>query len=85
MVPGLVALDTTTPDPTATSNIFYYAEPGVFAEVARHSAWLAQAKLSELIDQLPLTNDVESIENAIKKAIVDVTDTLEKLADRQAD
>ena len=85
MVPGLVALDTTTPDPTATSDIFYYAEPGAFAEVARHSAWLAQAKLSELIDRLPLTNDVESIENAIKTAIVDVTDTLEKLADKQAD
>jgi hypothetical protein len=80
VVPGMVALQTNVPDPTSLHDIINYREPGVIAETARHSAWLARAKLAQLIDELPLTNDVASVKKAMIEAIADVSQTLDHLS-----
>jgi hypothetical protein len=72
MVTGYVALDMSRADPTAKHDLPYYAQSGVVAELARHSAWLAQSKLQNLIDSLPINDDFEGIEAAMVDAIEDV-------------
>lgn len=72
MVPGFVARDASFPDPTAKHDMPYYAEPGIVWELARHSAWLAQSRLQNLIDTLSLKGSHEEIEDALVNAVSDV-------------
>ena len=72
IVPGFVAPDASLPDPTAKHDMPYYGEPGIVWELARHSAWLAQSRLQNLIDTLSLGDSDEEIENALSNAVSDV-------------
>ncbi len=76
MIPGLVSNNVSFPDPTSKHDMPRYGEPGIVTELARHSAWLAQGKLQGLIDNLPFTDDFDQVQNELKKAISDVTDTI---------
>lgn len=79
MVPGLVAEEISLPDPTAIHDMPYYGEPGIKAELARHSAWLAQGKLKNLIKTQSLNSDDEEIMDNLKQAIEDVAAVLAQL------
>jgi hypothetical protein len=77
LVPGLVSCDLATPDPTAKHIMPSYGEPGIVSELARHSAWLAQAKLQNFIDTASLTDNSEQIQLALQDAIADISASLE--------
>ncbi|MFT5505761.1 MAG: hypothetical protein ACI8XC_003484 [Gammaproteobacteria bacterium] len=79
IVPGLVALDTTVEDPTAKHDMPDYGEPGIYAELGRHSAWLAKEKLDALIGQMAIDSSSDAVREALQQAVVDVTDTLNYL------
>ena len=76
LVPGYVARDVRYPDPTREV-VAHWGEPGMTAEFARHKAWLARAKLDGLIENLPLTDDVELIQRELRWAIADVETALQ--------
>jgi hypothetical protein len=82
IVPGMVSRNITTPDPTAKHDIPGYNEPGIETELARHSAWLASAKLNQFINQASLQEDLDKLESQLKDAVSDVTATLRYLKTR---
>jgi hypothetical protein len=53
-----------------------YGEPGISAELARHGAWLAQAKLNDLVQNLDVSSDEKQVHQMLEDAILDVTDTI---------
>lgn len=75
LVPGYVARDVRYSDPTRDV-VAHWGEPGITAEFARHKAWLAHAKLGDLIEKLPLTDDIELIRRELRWAVVDVETAL---------
>ncbi|MGI9316064.1 MAG: HalD/BesD family halogenase [bacterium] len=79
IVPGMVSGNVIPPDPTAKHDMPGYREPGIEAELARHSAWLASAKLNRFIQEASLTDEVENLESKLLDAVSDVTATLKYL------
>ena len=76
VVPGLVSRNHRVPDPTAKNDLPGYGEPGISAELARHGAWLAQAKLNDLMQNLDLVTEEKQVNQMLEEAILDVTDTI---------
>jgi hypothetical protein len=76
LVPGLVSRNISIPDPTSKHDLPGYGEPGIIAELGRHSAWLAQAKLNDLINNLPMTSDAAMVTSALQDAVSDITETI---------
>lgn len=79
IVPGFVAENISAPDPTAIHDMPSYGEPGINAELARHSAWLAQGKPKQLMASQSLDTADETIVLDLKNAIADVTRLLQAL------
>jgi hypothetical protein len=75
MVPGYVASDVRTDDPTR-DGVADWQEPGIRAEFARHKAWLCRARLDALIKELPLDADDETIRREMQWAISDAQTAL---------
>ena len=72
MVVGYVPRDIRYADATNVTEIATWGEPGLLSELARHGAWLASAKLEQLIAG-PLTDkDPKAIADALRAAIVDL-------------
>lgn len=82
MIPGYVALDVSYPDPTAMCDVPRYREPGICAEVARHSAWLAQRKLQSLMEDISLDETPAGVESLLTSAITDVQAALVSIRER---
>ncbi len=76
MVPGLVSRDLSVADPTAIHDMPHYGESGIVAELARHSAWLAHSKLQDFIQNMPVSEDVNVVQRALRDAILDVTEVM---------
>ncbi len=76
IVPGMVSLDVSVPDPTAKHDIPHYQEPGIVNELGRHSVWLAQAKLANLIESIGLNEDPDALCQELQRAISDVTEAV---------
>jgi hypothetical protein len=70
-VPGQVARDNRCPDPTR-DRVAGWGEPGIVTEFARHKAWLARAKLDELIEHLSLGAEEVEIRDHLERAVADV-------------
>jgi hypothetical protein len=51
----------------------------VFTEWARHNAWLAQARLGTLMDELPWTNDTQYIADQMRLAIAPIEEAIVRL------
>ncbi len=79
IVPGMVSSNTRVPDPTARRDIASYGEPGIAAELARHSAWQAQARLADLINNLPMNENKDLIAAALQGALAEFNDTVEQI------
>jgi len=84
MVPGFVSRNLSCPDPTAVHDMPCYGEPGIVAELARHSAWLAQTKLQHLLHSLPLSDDSGQLAASLKNTIADVISVIRELEKAQA-
>jgi hypothetical protein len=72
IVPGFVALDRTKADPTNIGSIVHWGEPGMFAEIARHEAWLTEGRLQALIRELPIDADPAKAAAALRGAVADL-------------
>ena len=70
-VPGLVARDAHFPDPTS-DQVADWGEPGIVAEFARHKAWLARARLDELIEHVRLGAAPAEIRRDLQRSVADV-------------
>ena len=79
LVPGLVAADSAAPDPTALHDMPHYNEPGIFAELARHSAARSRDRLGQLIDSLDIDSDAEQARLALTRAIEEAQATIRYL------
>lgn len=55
-------------DATNVSAMSRWGDPGLLTELARHEAWLAQARLRQVIDELPLAASREEIAQAVETA-----------------
>ena len=79
VVPGMVSTDIGAPDPTAKHDVPGYREPGIENELARHSAWLASAKLDQFLAGATMDQEIEVVEAALEDAVSDVMATLKYL------
>jgi hypothetical protein len=80
MVPGLVARDVRWPDPTK-DGVLGWGEPGIVAEYARHKAWLARAKLDELIAGIRPDAQSAQLRASLEHAIADVLHAIARIGD----
>jgi hypothetical protein len=80
MVPGLVARELRWPDPTK-DGVLGWGEPGLVAEYARHKAWLARAKLDELIATIRPDAPPAEIRAGLERAVADVLHAIERIND----
>jgi len=81
LVPGLVARDLRAPDPT-NDGVIDWGEPGIVAEYARHKAWLARAKLDELIARFRPGAPAAELRAGLEQAVADVLHAIAKIGDR---
>lgn len=72
MVVGYVPRDLRYSDATNVAEIATWGEPGLLSELARHGAWLACAKLEQLMDEPPTKDDPRAVVEALASAIADV-------------
>ncbi len=79
LVPGLMPLDSAANDPTDLTRIAGYGEPGIPAEIARHGAWRARAKLAAFLGGVDMNADAASLRAALTAAAVDIERALEAL------
>jgi len=87
MVPGFVARDTRFPDPTNVASIRGWGEPGLYAELARHKAWIAHERLAGVIDGLPVNASAAEAAAALRAAVADaqaMADLLDETARKTA-
>lgn len=54
MIPSFVVVPPHAPDATNSVNMAGWDDPGLAAELTRHEAWRASARLSELVDHVSL-------------------------------
>lgn len=80
LVPGLVARDMRWPDPTK-DGVLGWGEPGIVAEYARHKAWLARAKLDDLIARLRPDAPSAQLRAALERAVADVLHAIARIKD----
>ena len=80
LVPGLVARDLRWPDPTK-DGVLGWGEPGIVAEYARHKAWLARAKLDELIARIRPDAPPAEIRAGLERAVADVLHAIARIND----
>ena len=76
IVPGLVSKNTRVADPTAKHDMPDYGEPGIGAELARHSAWFAQSRLNDLMDNLSLSSSPKMVEQTLQNAVSGISETI---------
>ena len=66
MLPSFVAA--AEYDATNVTAMSQWNDPGLLTELARHEAWLAQARLRRLIDELPLDASPAQVAAAVSAA-----------------
>lgn len=78
-VPAFVCRDTRYKDPTNSTSMRLWSDPGMWTELARHKAWVSRSKLDSLIDELPFTDDRDAICQRLRAGIEDVEKLLQDL------
>ncbi len=85
LVNGYVPLDPAIKDACRFSDLTLVDPHHVlFAEWARHKAWISIGKLQNMIDNIPFTEDRQAITNQLKNAVADIEAAIEDISDDQA-
>ncbi len=83
IINSYVSRDVTAPDPNHGFLVrdFYLGSPmnPLYTEMARHAAWLGQAKLGTIFESLPWTEDRAQIITALSSAVEDVERCIKQL------
>ena len=69
MIPSFVVTPNTANDATNSINMANWDDPGIAAELTRHEAWRASARLEALIDNVSLHDDNEKLAHQIDTAL----------------
>jgi hypothetical protein len=69
MIPSFVVVPSTSDDATNSVNMAGWDDPGITAELARHEAWRASARLEELVDTISLHDTNENLSEQLDKAL----------------
>ena len=69
MVPSFVVTPATATDATNSVNMSSWDDPGLPAELARHEAWRASARLGELVDAISLHDDNAALTEQLDAAL----------------
>jgi len=69
MIPSFVITPTIANDATNSVNMASWDDPGIQAELARHEAWRASARLEKLVDDISLHDDPETLTQMLDAAI----------------
>lgn len=69
MVPSFVVTPAAAYDATNSVNMSGWDDPGLPAELARHEAWRASARLEKLIDTISLHDDTASLTRQLDDAL----------------
>jgi len=72
LVISYVARDANLDDLNNVAEIIRWKHPGTSAELARHCAWRSQARLANLIEELPIDSSASEVVKKLKFAIDDV-------------
>ncbi|WP_409432950.1 hypothetical protein ACJ3XI_00210 [Litorimonas sp. RW-G-Af-16] len=69
MIPSFVVTPATAKDATNSINMSGWDDPGLPAELARHEAWRASARLEKLIDTISLHDDTTALVQQLDEAL----------------
>ena len=69
MIPSFVPLDDSKPEGSNIRALARWDDPGMSAELVRHQAWLARAKLRKLINEIPLAASREDAAAMAENAV----------------
>lgn len=69
IIPSFVVVPATANDGTNSVNMASWQDPGIVAELARHEAWRASAKLARLVDSIDVTHSKQQVRDDLNQAI----------------
>ncbi|WP_233353597.1 hypothetical protein [Hellea balneolensis] len=69
MIPSFVVTPSTADDATNSVNMLGWDDPGLPAELTRHEAWRASARLEELVKSVSLHDDPEALTKQLDDAL----------------
>lgn len=69
MIPSFTVMPRHAPDATNSVNMAGWDDPCLAAELARHEAWRASARLEELVESISLHDDRKRLVNDMDKAL----------------
>ncbi len=79
MIPSFVVTPETANDATNSVNMAGWDDPGIVAELTRHEAWRASARLDKLIESISLHDDNKTLAKQIDAALGSLTAFRERL------
>jgi len=79
MIPSFVVTPNTANDATNSVNMAGWDDPCITAELTRHEAWRASARLRQLVDTISLHDDDAKLAGDIDKALGSLIAFREKL------
>jgi len=79
LVISYVPLDVRFKDQNNLERIIEWDHAGTAAELARHCSWRSQARLQNILEDLPINSDSESVLERLKFAVADVNKLIELL------
>jgi len=79
MVPSFVVTPDTANDATNSVNMAGWDDPGIVAELTRHEAWRASARLEKLIESVSLHDDNETLAKELDIALGSIIAFRERL------
>jgi len=69
MIPSFIVTPTSVTDATNSVNMAGWDDPGIQAELARHEAWRASARLEKLVENISLHDDPKTLTKLLDEAI----------------
>lgn len=79
MIPSFVVVPETANDATNSVNMAGWDDPGITAELTRHEAWRASARLRQLVETVSLQDDNQTLVREIDKALGSLMQFRERL------
>ena len=80
MIPSFVVMPAEEQDGTNSVNMAGWDDPGLAAELTRHEAWRASARLEELIDKVSLHDSRKRLVDDMDKALAPLLAFRDRLA-----